>query len=374
MKLDNKKIKEVVKTHKKIIFFVLIIIFIAIYLLISSNKKDTTTIIIEPTASSKPTNTAGEEITNNTGQAYYSNKIVTNSQPVTGNSWKGDKNIYSTKDGIYDAGTNSPIFTGDIEVIRWSDNFNAILLVNNVWNKLNYQKKEINEIPVNLTNPIINNNGNLIADIKGNTATFYDTVEYKPKEIKFNEPIEKVLFSKNGKNIIIHAKYAAKSYTYQINESFEISKIFESQDDYSLSSVSIDGNIIALTLNNTIVLSDFSKIVATNTFVNKSKLISKFKTNNELIVIEKYKDDLGRVLDNIYLVSVSGKNLRLSDSKAIANRINFDIPIMMSENGYVSSFIENDGKTWILALKSNLYPTYSVDGELVYSNLKPRGH
>lgn len=373
MKLDSRKIKEFVKTHKKVIFFVALVIFITIYLLISSNKEDAT-ITLEPTISSKPIATTNEEFSNNTGQAYYSNKIVTNNQPVTGNSWKGDKNIYSTKNGIYEAGTNNPIFTGNIEIIRWSDNFNAILLVNNVWNKLNYQKKEINEIPVKLTNPIINNNGNIIADIKGNTVSFYDTTEYKSKEIKFNEPVENVMFSKNGNSTIISTNYATISYFYKLDINFEITENFESNDNYILSSVSPDGNIIALTLNNTIVLSDFSKIVATKAFTNKSKLISKFKTDNEFIVIEKYKDDLDRFLDNIYLVSVSGKSLRLSDSKAIKNRISFDIPIMMSENGYVSSFVENNGKTWILALKSNLYPTYSVDGELVYSNLKPRGH
>ena len=124
---------------------------------------------------------------------------------------------------------------------------------------------------------------------------------------------------------------------------------------------------------NELTVSNFSGTIYKDLFLNKSELTAFFRNNESFVVIEKYRDSLGRVLDNIYLSNILVKRFKISDSKPIINRINHDIPLMKNNFGTIVSFAENKGKIWMISLKPNLYPTYSTNGELVFSSLKPKG-
>ena len=127
-------------------------------------------------------------------------------------------------------------------------------------------------------------------------------------------------------------------------------------------------------MNNNITVSNFDTIVGSDIFLNKSNLSVGFRNNTEFVVVEKYKDSLGRILDNIYISNIANKRFKISDSRPLINRINRDLPIIFNTNGNIATFGENKGKTWILSLKPNLYPTYSTTGDLIFSNIKPESH
>jgi len=48
--------------------------------------------------------------------------------------------------------------------------------------------------------------------------------------------------------------------------------------------------------------------------------------------------------------------------------------MMLGVSNRILTIAENKGKIWILSLFPNLIPTYSTDGEIVFSDLKPKSH
>jgi hypothetical protein len=313
-------------------------------------------------------------LTFNEDESYYLNQIVTNEGIVTGFSWNGNKNIYSTKNGIFESGTNQIVINNKIDDIRWSDSFNAVVKSNNTWKILDYKNKKLIDIPVDLQNPIIDNQGKRIADFVKNSVFIYNTDDFKFKEVKFEEPVKKVFFASSNEDFVVSTNFATKSYIYSIDSNFTISKKFDSNNDYTLSSISLDGKLLALVIKNKLSISDFNTFLLNDNYLDKSSLNVGFRSNTEFVVVEKYKDNIDRILDNIYISNVSGKRFKLSDSRPLINRINTDMPIVFNDNKSIATFGENKGKTWILSLKSNLYPTYSNTGDLVFSNIKPSTH
>lgn len=382
--INNLKLKIINIYNSKRIFFntfyISILIIILFTLFFSKGKRNNNiSKISTPNPSTSTVKTFQEEgqnkyLTRKKDESFYINQIITNNDIVTGFSWKGDKNIYSTKNGIFEAGTNNPIILTSINEVKWSNSFKALVKVNGSWKIFDYNNKTLIDISVNLTNPVIDNYSKRIADFVGNKAFIYNTDNFSFKEIKFDEPIQKIFFVDNSDSIIVSTNYAAKSYIYDINKEFTISKKFGSDDDYKLTSVSTDGKLFALILNNKMIISDFDKILISDTFLDKSILNVGFRNSKDFVIIEKYKDSLGRVLDNIYMSNISNKRFKISDSKALINRINLEIPMIFNGSRVIVTFGENKGKTWILSLEPNLYPTYSENGELVFSNIKPESH
>ena len=233
-----------------------------------------------------------------------------------------------------------------------------------------------NILPLNKTfsNPVINSKGNLIADSLQNKLKLYKLDDLSEKELEFNESITKYLFVENSEKIIISTEFGNKTTIHQTNTDLEENIQKSLQKKYLLSSVSPDGNLIALTFNNELLIVNFTGDLNTETFLKNSKLFTSFRNLNELVVVEQYKDSLGRILENIYKSDTKGLTFKMSDSRPIKNRLNTGIPIMFNSNKSISTFSENNGKTWILSLAPNLYPTYSTEGKLVFSDIKPYSH
>lgn len=319
-----------------------------------------------PTPSTKP-------FTPNPDETFFINQIITNLTPVTGYSWKENKLVYSTPDGIYEAGDNNPILEQGIENISWANSFNAILKSGGSWKKFDYLNKKTEEIPYLLNDPVINTKGEKILDRQNNIAKLFDLTKNTNKETSFEEPVDKMFFIEDGDGFVISTTSNNKTHVYKYNEGFiqERSVVFEG--NFEMSSISPNGDSFLLTIGNELKVANFSGSISNNVFTKGSALSTGYVDNTKIVIVERYKDSLGRSLENIYLSNLQGNKFKISDSKPMKNRINMDIPIAFSKGGGVASFAENNGKMWILALSPNVFPTYSTEGSLVFSKMDSKG-
>ncbi len=373
------KLKNLVLKYKTYAFWCFVLFLIFFLFLTYSKNNNSNTKQIKSLSSPIPTitnNILKQKETNNYNnkELYHINQVITNFKGVMGFSWNGNNYIYSTKDGIYEAGTNSVVINSKIEDIYFADCFNALVKNNGTWKKLDYKNKILTDIPVKLYNPAINNRGNKIFDFNKNILYLYDSKTYDKNEFKFEEPIQKISYIESNENIAISTSYAARTYIYILDKNLIQIKEYETGDDYILSSVSTDGKIFTLQKGNTIKTTDLNNFINSDTFIQNSKVNSEFIDENSFIIVEKYKDKLGRTIDNIYLSDAYGKRFKISDSKPIINKIDIELPIMFNKDRNIATFAENNGRTWILSLKPNIFPTYSTTGELVFSKLNPQSH
>ena len=219
--INNLKIKILAIYNSKHKFFNTLVVsglILLLFILITQKDKNAAqpVVNVSTTQSSLPTNVRRDEnqgipFTFNEKESYYINQIITNNDGVTGFSWDGDKNIYSTKNGIYEAGTNNPIITVVINEIRWANNFSAVVKTENRWKMLDYNTKQLVEIPVILYNPVIDDKRETIIDFKRNNLFMYNISDYSVKDLKFEEPIQKVFFVKNNKELVVLTNYATKA-------------------------------------------------------------------------------------------------------------------------------------------------------------------
>jgi hypothetical protein len=371
--------------ENKIIIFILkykwivLILLLAFTVFVALQPKKTVNktaqdIINTPSPTALPLKDASTS--SNNEKAYFINQLTTSMGPVTGFSWDQNLLYYSNPNGIYKAGTNEAVLEMPIQKIYWSKNGNLIFKSNNVWSKSNLSKEAI---PVNkdLNNPIINNSGSLILDASESQLKMYgieDSSEkiFKTKEI--NERIVNYFFSDDSQKIFLSTEFGTKTIIYKLDTSLnEMSKkVFEGK--YTLSSISPDGEIFLLSQEGLLIVANFTETRNTFNLLQKSKIFSSFRNLNEIIIVEQYKDNLGRTLENIYKTNPTGNIIRISDSRPIKNRINTSVPMAFNGDKNIATFAENKGGVWILSLSPNLFPTYSTEGELIYSNISPYSH
>ena len=161
------KIKDFYFKHKRLIIILALITSVIVYMLIANARKQKGAGPIEISEESpapEVTSAGTNYFTGSSTRAYFINQIVTNIPPVTGYSWSGDLLIYSTKDGVFEAGTNNQILIKNIQDIVWSDNFNGLIKSEGKWEKFDYKNKNTIDPGLDLISPIINSRGNLIAD------------------------------------------------------------------------------------------------------------------------------------------------------------------------------------------------------------------
>lgn len=376
-KLKNKiKIFFSSKKRTAVFLFVLSVFILILVIYTQRNKEEVVLPVPTPTETFIPQSADSSTLpyTFNANESYYINQIVTNTKPVTGFSWSGNKLVYSTPTGIFKAGTNEVVVTAGIEKIIWGESFNALVKTNGFWSKLNTTNKSLDRVNLNLVSPKINVSGNKIIDFQKNIATVYDIDSGSDRSVTFGESVDNAFFIPLSQGSVVSTAFGTKTHVYKLTEAMEIETSVELNGKYHLASVSKDGKNFVLISDNNLYVADFSGITATSTFKKDSILSAFFTSNASVIVIEKYRDSIGRILDNIYLEMLDGSNFIVSDSKPMVGRINQGVPMATNTGGSVVAFAENDGKTWILALKPNLYPTYSESGELVFSTIKPESH
>lgn len=358
----------------------LVVLLITFNVLQNKGKKEE----IKSTFPPKPTPSNGERKTNppapsgipftlNPNESYFINQIITNKIPVTGYSWKGNKLMYSTPTGIYEAGTNNPTLEQNIESISWANSFNAILKSGGSWKKYDFFNKKTEELPYTLNNPRINTKGEMILDHQKNIVKLFDLKNNTDRGVSFEEPVDKMFFIGDTNSFVVSTTYGNKTHIYKYNEGLTREQSVGYEKKYHLSSISPSGDSFALTFGNELIIANFSGSISNNIFPNKSDLFTGYKNNSEIVIIERYKDSLNRTLENIYLSNLSGQKFKISDSRPIKNRININIPIAFNKIGGVTAFAENNGKIWILALTPNVFPTYSTGGELVFSKMESKG-
>lgn len=368
----KQKLISVYLSKRKLFNVVGILLFAGLLIIFGSrhNQKKAEPLQASPlprlTPSAKP-------FTANPNEDYFINQIITNLTPVTGYSWKGNKLVYSTPNGIYEAGTNNPVLEQNIESIVWANSFNAILKSGGSWKKFDYLNKKTEELPYPLNDPVINSKGEKILDRQRNIVKLFDLIKNTNKETSFEEPVDKIFFIEDAGGFVISTTSNNKTHVYKYNEGFtqEQSVVFEGK--FEMSSISPNGDSFLLTFGNELKVANFSGSISNNVFTKGSELSVGYVDGNKIVIVERYKDSLNRSLENIYLSNLQGNRFKISDSKPMKNRINMDIPIAFSEGGGVASFAENNGKIWILALSPNIFPTYSIKGTLVFSKMDSKG-
>lgn len=319
-----------------------------------------------PTPSTKP-------FTPNPNEDFFINQIITSLTPVTGYSWKGNKLVYSTPNGIYEAGTNNPVLEQNLETVVWANSFNAVLKSGGSWKKFDYLNKKTEELPYSLNNPVINAKEEKILDHQNNIVKLFDLKENTNKEAAFEEPVDKTFFLEDVGGFIVSTTGNNKTHVYKYNEGFTLEQSVAFEGKLNLSSMSPSGDSFILISGKDLIIANFSGIISNNVFSNASRLSPGYVNSNKIVVIERHKDSLGRSLENIYLSDLQGNKYKISDSRPIKNRINMDIQTAFSQGGGAASFAENNGKIWILALSPNVFPTYSTKGSLVFTKMDSKG-
>lgn len=368
----KQKIISIYLSKRKLFNFIGVFLFAGVLILFvgTRNKKKTTQPQTTPPAQITP---SAKPYTASPDKDYFINQIVTNLIPVTGHSWKGNKLIYSTPNGIYEAGTNTLLLEQKIEKIIWANSFNAVLKSEGTWKKFDYLNKTAVKLSFPLNNPIINSKGEKILDYQNKTVRLFNLIDNTNKEIPLEESVAKVFFIEDRDGFIISTSSGDKThvYKYNANSTLEQSNVFGR--NLKLSLVSPDGNTFLLTAGKELVVANFSESLANTVFTKSSKLSVGYTNNNEVVIVEKYQDSLGRLLENIYLSDLRGNKFKIADSKQVKNRLNLNLPIAFSQGGGITSFVENNGKIWILSLAPNLFPTYSTKGSLVFTKMESKG-
>ena len=370
------KIRTTYTKNKRLLAILGSIVFLIVFFLYNNQNNEQEQQIgnATPTPATKIIdNSQTVPVTGNDTEAYFINQIVSNLTPVTGYSWKADKLLYSTPKGIYEAGTNKIVVQQTISNIYWANNFNALIKNAGVWYKLNFDNKSLDNLSLVLNTPIINDIGDKILDYQDKELRLYSLISSQVKSKTFEESIENVFFVNTTNEVIVSTIASGITRIYKLDENLTITNSRVFTKDYRLSAVSPDGKTLALTFNNELVLGGFDKNSSIDTFLIGSALAAQFRNNNELVVIEKYKDKLRRTLDNVYLTNVSANRFKITDSKPMINRIDTSLTIAFNGSSAVATFIENKAKIWIVSLKTNAFPTYSLEGELVFSSIEPKG-
>ncbi|MFH1863785.1 MAG: hypothetical protein ABIJ85_02675 [bacterium] len=368
----KQKLISVYLSKRKLFNVIGILLFAGLLIIFGSrhNQKKAEPLQASPlprlTPSAKP-------FTANPNEDYFINQIITNLTPVTGYSWKGNKLVYSTPNGIYEAGTNNPVLEQNIESIVWANSFNAILKSGGSWKKFDYLNKKTEELPYPLNDPVINSKGEKILDRQRNIVKLFDLIKNTNKEASFEELVDRIFFIEDISGFIVSTTSNNKTHVYKYNEGFTREQSVVLEGNFELSSISPNGDSFLLTFGNELKVANFSGSISNNVFAKGSGLSTGYVDGNKIVIIERYKDSLNRSLENIYLSNLQGNKFKISDSKPMKNRINMDIPIAFSKGGGVVSFAENNGKIWILALTPNMFPTYSTRGDLVFSKIDSKG-
>lgn len=370
-------IKNFYFKHKRLVIILALVATVIVYVLVTNARKERVEGPLEVSEESpapEVTSASTNYYTGNSTRAYFINQIVTNIPPVTGYSWSGGRLIYSTKDGIFEAGTNNAIFNKNIQDIVWSENFNGLIKSDNIWEKFDYKNKTAIDLGFDLSSPVINNRGTLVADFLKNKTIIYNLETGNKSEKELSEQVSKIFFLKNGGEIIVFTGFGNNTHVYKLDNNLTEKASIKLEKAYAPNSISSDGTLFTASLSNELIISDFSGVKYKDFFLKGSEISSSFTSDGKIIEVEKYKDSLGRTLDNIYVSNEQGNRVKMSDSKPIINRIDTAIPVGFNSTGSIATFVENGGKIWILALKENLFPTYSTEGELVFSNIESTSH
>lgn len=347
----------------------LLVVLLIIFISVRSQKKEGP----QPTTPSPRPTPSPKSFTPNPNETFFINQITTNLTPVTGYSWKENKLVYSVPGGIYEAGNNNPLLVQNIESIAWANSFNAVLKSGGAWKKFDYLNKKTEGLPYSLNNPIINSRGEKILDYQRNTVRLFDLIKKTNKENVFEEPVDKIFFIEEAGGYLFSTTSNNKTHIHKYSEGFTQEQTATFEGKLELSAVSPTGDSFLLIFGKELKVANFSGDISNNVFSNASEISAGYINNDKILIIERYRDSLGRSLENIYLSNLQGNKFKISDSRPIKNRINMNTPIAFSKGGGVASFVENGGRIWILSLSPNLFPTYSTEGILVFTRMEPKG-
>lgn len=347
----------------------LLVVLIIIFISVRNQKKEGP----QPTTSSPRPTPSPKSFTPNPNETFFINQVTTNLAPVTGYSWRESKLVYSVPGGIYEAGNNNPLLVKNIESITWANSFNAVLKSGGAWKKFDYLGKKTEDLPYSLSSPIINSRGEKILDYQKNIVKLFDLIKKTNKEASFEEPLDKIFFIEEADGYIFSTTSNNKTHIYKYGEGFTQEQTATLEGRLVLSAVSPTGDSFLLTSGKELKVANFSGDISNNVFSNASEISAGYINNDKILIIERYRDSLGRSLENIYLSNLQGSRFKISDSRPIKNRINLNIPVAFSKGGGVASFAENGGKVWIISLSPNLFPTYSTKGVLVFTRMEPKG-
>lgn len=357
------KMPSFFKKRTKLTLYVLIFLFTcAVTLAVFINKKPQS---VPQLTAPVPTSTPIPPGSPFSNDSYFLNRINT-LQPINGYSWKNNKLVYSTSNGIFYAGTNQAINNIKIQKAIWSENGSIVFNNNNHWffSQLDNQK----QIPIDYVseNILINPVGDTLLLINKVQVTLFKPLSSQTFSKSFDQPILQAVWSKNSSNILfVLSNNEILFVDYNLNILNKITTPFK------LISVSPDAKTLIFQNGRVLIVQPISGDSFNLEFTKDSKLTA-FWTDTNLFVIETIKDSLSRNLDYIWKISSDGQRTFLVNSMPIPRKINLEIPIIPNSANTVIPLAEKNGQLWLLSLTPNNIPGYTSAG-LVFLPFSNKG-
>lgn len=306
---------------------------------------------------------------------YFINKILDTEGPIMGLSWIGKKLIYSTGEGIYDAGNGDEILKMPIENISWSKNGKAVFTSKSKQYFFNADAKDLKEINEPAEKMIISPTGLKIALTQSAALKIFNTSSFSiDNQVSFEKP-DFLAWSENEDYLLVSSKTSTKRVITILGVStLKEVHSFSYNPWVEPIGVSPDGNMFVAQTANNLTIHD----IKNNTddlveFSKGSKLKGIFLPGNELFLTETYTDPLQRKITNFWIVNLQGEKILLANSMPILGGINPNIPYYPNSTKNIIPIAANKGGLWFLSLKPGVIPTYQ-NSDIYYYNAPQNSH
>lgn len=360
------------KNKKVIAFTIIALLLITVVVLLFSSRTDNTT---SPAGRTPISSTAPKSITMQSpeeinvvkkDEGYFLNKTASQTNVIT-YGWSDDNLIYVNNQGVHNANKQKTIFSASLSAGAFNSFGTGIVKSDSAWKFFNTKDDTERDLSIPLSNAIakINESGDKILFYSDKTAIIADTTTAKTNTKQLDSTIVSADWTNND-NVYLLIK-VEETQTLEIrNKDLEI---VYSKNIPSTSKVQ-DINLIPpqLILSETNVLhiltsKDFIETLQF-TFQGGSEIIAaRFINSSELVAVERMKaDDLGRKIENVWKISLSGKTTFLADSKPIARRLSDNQPLIPNPGQTFIPLIEKNGVLWLVSLIPNQLPFISQDG------------
>lgn len=301
--------------------------------------------------------------------SYFVGKVET-LFPVIGFTWVNDNLIYATKEGIYEAGTNTPLLVRPISYISFAKNGDAVLANGNLWYVYRHSDKSVSQIAFQGNNPHLSFDFTKLVWINKNSVNIYDLSKNTNQTVTAKNTIETLTLANNTGLLAVKTQ----SNTSPSIEVYDFGLIKKSDaaanKDDSLLGITPDGQYLAISNLEELDIRPSANPGKTEikfTFTPGSTLQSSWISNNRLIVIETLSaDPAGRKINYIWSIGKDGSKLFLVDSKPIPGKINTIMPASINFSQNAIALAEKNGAVWLVSLAPGKFPYYTAAGFSLY--------
>lgn len=294
---------------------------------------------------------------------YFINQISNTNTPVTGYGWIDEKLFYSTPRGIYSADSKEVVVSAFITAIEWSRSGYAVYKSGDKWSLFNGKTGSSNTIPVSDDKFFLNPEGNSAISFNGSSVKLLNIPSGSPtSQTNLTGPVNAV-WSSDGQTIAISQATNTGTDISVFDNSLKLIKTLKLGVQRNLLNVSPKGDILLLGYKGVLYLYSIQKQDSQKIeFKAGSVLKGTYLSDDLIFIIETYKDQIGRSVDNFWALKSNGQISLMANSNPIPRKVNTNMNLFANEGFSVIPVAENDGSLWLVSLVQNVAPIYNQNG------------